>query len=545
MVNGKELLKRIEDQEKRISFIEDTLNLERSAVKPAQEEEVFEPVQESFSEEKVNLPSISFNQVITFLGVLGIIIGAISFFFYAVANHWIGETAQVGIGVLLGFVLFALAYNLRAKKEQWSNIVFGGAYFIEYLAIGIGVLEYKVLPEILGLFLCTAFLISSFGLNFKFKSRMIGYFSLVGGYLIPFITGTYSNDLFILSFYLILSIALVLVSFKFNWADLRLVSFAFLNLFIVSSLFKFIDANSKIIPILFLIIIFVLYNLASLIGSLRNNNKLPILDSVVIGFLPLTFLSFLYAIIDIEIEYFGLIVMLLSFVYLIEIAYFKMKKEKMTESLTYTLLSTGFITLNLGLVFLLNSINEDFLMVLFVVQWLLFAKLSEKMNEKSLYKFFSNAFLILTMYWYIALLRFDHGLLHATFFLGVLALIVYGFYHLFSKNIDYKINAAGFLCSGYLFIYSFFKYLAFFINSDPFREIVLSILWLCYCLFMFSKVPSKEGKTLVGVLLSITLIKIAFVDLLFLEGAFRIIGFIVFGILLLIGGYFIKNEDKK
>jgi uncharacterized membrane protein len=46
----------------------------------------------------------------------------------------------------------------------------------------------------------------------------------------------------------------------------------------------------------------------------------------------------------------------------------------------------------------------------------------------------------------------------------------------------------------------------------------------------------------VGSLLGITLIKIAFNDLFYLEGIFRIIGFIIFGILLIIGGYFIKNE---
>ena len=77
---------------------------------------------------------------------------------------------------------------------------------------------------------------------------------------------------------------------------------------------------------------------------------------------------------------------------------------------------------------------------------------------------------------------------------------------------------------------------------DETSQIILSILWLIYTLVMFSNVETKEGKWLVGSLLGITLIKIAFNDLFYLEGIFRIIGFIIFGILLIIGGYFIKNE---
>lgn len=540
------ILKRLDKQEERISAIEKYLKLDAPISQEEIDEEEIKPISPRKVHKKESFSSISFNQVITFLGILGIIIGAVSFFFYAVANQWIGKSLQVAIGIVLGFALFAFAYKLKDKNQNWSNIVFGGAYFIEYLAIGIGVLVYKVLPSIFGLGLCTLFLISSLGLSIKFKSRSIVYFSLVGGYFIPFITNTYLNDLFILSFYLILTLALVFISYKFNWADLRLVSFIFLNSFISNSLYKFILADSKLIPVIFLILVFVLYNIASLIGSLNNNNNdLAILDSMVIGFLPITFLSYLYSILDINIKFFGLIVMILSLVYLIEIFYFKKKDYKLNLSLIYTLLTTGFITLNLGLIFILNSINLDFFMVLFSVEWLLFAKLSKIVQENNLYKFFSYIFLFLVIIWYLFIVRFDAGIFHGTFFMILFGLIVYGFYNLYKDKIDYKFNGASLAIAGFVFIFSFVKYLAFFIYSNPIREIILSILWLSYCLIMFSKIPNKEGKSLIGVLFAITLLKIAFIDLLYLKGAFRILGFIIFGILLLVGGYFIKNEKSK
>ena len=124
----------------------------------------------------------------------------------------------------------------------------------------------------------------------------------------------------------------------------------------------------------------------------------------------------------------------------------------------------------------------------------------------------------------------------------ILLAIVISFLVLFRKNINFKVNAASFIIGGFALIYSLHKYLWFFNIVDETSQIILSILWLIYTLVMFSNVETKEGKWLVGSLLGITLIKIAFNDLFYLEGIFRIIGFIIFGILLIIGGYFIKNE---
>ena len=126
----------------------------------------------------------------------------------------------------------------------------------------------------------------------------------------------------------------------------------------------------------------------------------------------------------------------------------------------------------------------------------------------------------------------------------ILLAIVISFLVLFRKNINFKVNAASFIIGGFALIYSLHKYLWFFNIVDETSQIILSILWLIYTLVMFSNVETKEGKWLVGSLLGITLIKIAFNDLFYLEGIFRIIGFIIFGILLIIGGYFIKNEAK-
>ena len=541
MVTNKDILNKLEKQSERISLLEEHLGISHKKQKLFKDIDYEEPKEKK--ESSIKVPKLSFNQVITFIGILGIIIGAISFFFYAVANNWIGKTGQVMIGVFLGFILFGFAFVLRKNKEQWSNIVFGGAYFIEYLAIGIGVLEYKVLPDYIGIALSIIFLISSTILSIKFKSRVIAYFTLIGGFLMPFITGIFENNLFVMIIYVVLCIGLVILSFAENWYDLRFTSYVIVSLFIMFSFDKFTSASNALIPLAFLTSIYILYKLAVLIFSSKNKKEnLSILDSIIIVSITIMFLIYVYNLFDWSLVAYGIFTMMFSFIYLGEIFYFKTNKTHLLKSVSYTLLSIGIITINLGFLMLINSVDKDFFLILFAVEYVLFSVISDKSKDGGLYRFYSYIFLILIVYWYAAVLRFENELTHATFFMFILLAIVISFLVLFRKNINFKVNAASFIIGGFALIYSLHKYLWFFNIVDETSQIILSILWLIYTLVMFSNVETKEGKWLVGSLLGITLIKIAFNDLFYLEGIFRIIGFIIFGILLIIGGYFIKNE---
>ena len=543
MVADKDILNKLEKQSERISLLEEHLGISHKKQKLFKDIDYEEPKEKK--ESSIKVPKLSFNQVITFIGILGIIIGVISFFFYAVANNWIGKTGQVMIGVFLGFILFGFAFALRKNKEQWSNIIFGGAYFIEYLAIGIGVLDYEVLPDSIGIALSIIFLISSTILSIKFKSRVIAYFTLIGGFLMPFITGMFENDLFIMLIYIVLCIGLVILSFAENWYDLRFTSYVIVSLFIMFSFDKFTSASNKLIPLAFLTSIYILYKLAVLIFSSKNKKEnLSILDSIILVSITIMFLIYVYNLYDWSLVAYGIFTMIFSFIYLGEIFYFKTNKTHLLKSVSYTLLSIGIITINLGFLMLINSVDTDFFLILFAVEYVLFSVISDKSKDGGLYRFYSYIFLILMVYWYALVLRFENELTHATFFMFILLAIVISFLVLFRKNINFKVNAASFIIGGFALIYSLHKYLVFFKIVNETSQIILSILWLIYTLVMFSNVETKEGKWLVGSLLGITLIKIAFNDLFYLEGIFRIIGFIIFGILLIIGGYFIKNEAK-
>jgi hypothetical protein len=96
------------------------------------------------------------------------------------------------------------------------------------------------------------------------------------------------------------------------------------------------------------------------------------------------------------------------------------------------------ITLNLGILFILKELNPEFFLVLFASQWFLFANLRNVIKgDSTIYTIYTYIFLLLTAIIYFVILKFNEGVLHASFFMVILALIVYGFYNLYNREINY------------------------------------------------------------------------------------------------------------
>ena len=145
---------------------------------------------------------------------------------------------------------------LNKKNAFFSKFLIGGGLFIEFLSIGVGVIEYGVISEIFGLFFLLGFLLVSIVLGIKFISRIIIYYSLVGGFLIPILVGFYDRGIFVLLYLLFLTLALLAVSFKFDWADVRFFAFFFEGIYLVFNAFGVLRVDNLTFSIFFVILTF-------------------------------------------------------------------------------------------------------------------------------------------------------------------------------------------------------------------------------------------------------------------------------------------------
>jgi len=490
--------------------------------------------------------NFAFTHIITFIGVIALLIGVISFFYYAIANEWIGELGQVLIGIFVGLVLLISGIKLRKDKYIWSNTLIGASFFIFLLSIGVGVLSYMVLDSIVGLFLTFIFLGISIFYGIHFRSRLIVYFTIIGGILIPYITGFGNDSNFVLIYYIIFSLGVLLMSSKYSWADIRIVSYALIILFITSIYGSYIISDSYQINLLFLVLIFVLFNISSLIGVVRGEDKsLQIWDSMILMSLPLFILPQIYRLFDWKIELFGALTIFLGIIYIIELLILKDFKSDLHYSVSYILIGISTLLINYGIFLIINKVSIDFFMILFMIEYIMFALMNNNLEKGHIYGAFSKIMLILIAIWYLFVVRFDQGYYHALIFTVIMSVFVIFLLWIYFYQGKRASDGFKFVVSGFLLIYTIHKFSWWIFYNDIGMHVLLSVLWLIFSLIVYSNVETKENKKISILLVVGVLLKIGLKDLFYFEGIYRIIGFIIIGVILIVSGYIIKDDLEE
>ncbi len=515
------------------------------------------PAEAKIVKAKPSAPPISFTTFITVTGIIGLIIGLVSFFTYAISNKWIGHMGQIMTGIIVGLILFALGYKVYDKHPRWAIATLGGAIFVEYLAIGFGVLYYELINPFLAFFILLLFAAIGVLLSLKYNSLLLSYFAILGGFLIPVIAGLSDYPTFIFSFLVLLSSGLLVLSFYKEWVSLRIISCVFLSGYgytfytIIGA--RYIQGDlTPTASLIFLSIFFVIYNISSIIFSIKADKQISVVDVLTLNlntFVSSIFLAYiLMGDNAVSGKVTGLILFLLSFLFLAEVYILKNHLDYKTNinPTIYSLLTSGIILLNAGMILMFGTEEISRIIILLLPQWVLYSYLSDKTKDSNFYKVFSYIFMGLIALWWL----FNLGLVYknvaeSSIVLIAMVLTLLAALFMIKKELNKEINAVFLVIAGFVFFISLMNYLELLFSwLKTYTGAILSGMWLAYSLSLYIYTKSKELKELKGfalAMLIITLLKIAFMDLLNLTGLTRIVGFIIFGILLLIGGYLLRK----
>ncbi len=545
----KKVLDILKKQDKRI------VNLEKK-LEVVQEEEEAEEAEEKRKPSKHM--EISFTSFITVAGIVGLIIGLVSFFTYAIAQNWIGPLGQVSIGAFVGLVLLAAGYNLNKSHPNWSIATIAGAMFIEYLSAGFGAWYYQNIPPSAAFIWLLVLTAASLVIAVKYNSLLVAYFSIVGGFLVPIIAHVSSYPVFTFLFLAVLALSVLILSFYKDWALARFLTYLFVIGYGVAYYNRFgsshpIGELSPALSLVFLGLFFLIYNLSTIIYSIKSDEKINAIDIVTLNLNSFVSAIILYTIVNpvLSDRVIGGIITLVSLVFLAEVLYIKSASDKSNIKPTlYSVFSAGLILLNIGLILILSKGELIRFILLILPQWALYSYLSSSSKDKGFYRAFSYVFFALIAFWWVNNFNLlDETLARGTFVIFMmLVFLVFSFVYS-SKEINEKFNGISLILFGFAFWYSLLTYINSLIPSmsDNLRTTILSGIWLAYSLWLFIKTrDNKEleaAKNISLGLLILTLAKIALLDLWRLpSGPVRIIGFVVFGVLLLAGGLMLKNK---
>jgi uncharacterized membrane protein len=297
--------------------------------------------EKGFFERHPDLEKLIGERLLTFIGVIILVIGIAFFVKFAIDKNWINETGRTAIGILCGGVLLGFAHRLRKNFEGFSSVLVGGGIAVLYFTISYAYQVYHLFPQSAAfgiLIVITAFTIL---LSLSYNRKELAIFAIVGGFCSPLMVSNGTGNLPVLSTYmLILDIGMLVLAFYKKWNIVNILSYAFTILLFAGALSKELNAEDPkyVSALVFSTLFYLTFFGMNIVNNVRAKVKFSAFE--IIALLSNTFLYYAcgYIILkemDAQI-YHGLFTLLVA-VFNCVFAFFLLRRQEVDRNLFYFL----------------------------------------------------------------------------------------------------------------------------------------------------------------------------------------------------------------
>lgn len=219
---------------------------------------------------------------------------------YSIEHQLLSPEIRILGALGLGIGLLLIGWTLRHKKTLYALILQGGAIGILYLTIFAALKLYTLLPLLLAFTLLLVICACSVLFAILQRAISLAIMASIGGYLAPVLLSTGSGDYIALfSYYLLLSSAILLISFWQSWRVLNLIGFLFT--FIVAFWWGRLNFQPDyyLSCQLFILANMIIYGVLAIVLSirgLRREHYQHLIDVILLFSVPLCGFSLQYAI---------------------------------------------------------------------------------------------------------------------------------------------------------------------------------------------------------------------------------------------------------
>ena len=230
------------------------------------------------------------------IGVLAILFGVAFFLKYSFDNKLIGETGRVILGIFWGAAFIGVGEYLQKKKNMglYGQMLSGGGLAVLYLALYAAFALYRLIPAPLAAIGMLAVTTTGMTLSIRYSTYSLAAIALLGGFITPIMLSTGQNQpLTLFSYILLLDIGtLLLLRFR-QWPSLAAASLFGTVLLYFGWHSEFFSDSQRWLAFGVIVVFFVFYNLYILISRLYSQNMESKVDQIVIfGSAAFFFLAF-------------------------------------------------------------------------------------------------------------------------------------------------------------------------------------------------------------------------------------------------------------
>ncbi|RKS85043.1 putative membrane protein [Orbus hercynius] len=219
---------------------------------------------------------------------------------YSIDHELLSPEIRTLGSLCLGLILLTAGWKLRNKKALYALILQGGSIGILYFTLFAAFKLYALVPAVLTFALLVIICACSVMFAVIQRAISLAVIASIGGYLAPILLSTGSgNHIALFSYYLILSTAILTISFWQSWRQLNLIGFVFTFIVAIVWGIRSFKPEFYLECQLFILANMLIYGILAVLLFIRNDPKMPYgqtCDLTLLFSVPLAAFSLQYAI---------------------------------------------------------------------------------------------------------------------------------------------------------------------------------------------------------------------------------------------------------
>lgn len=240
---------------------------------------------ENFKEKNPDIEKFIGENLINKIGILILVLGISFFVKYAIDKDWINEPARVGIGILCGSLLMAIAHKLKKNYAAFSSVIVAGAISVFYFTIAIAFHEYQLFSQTVAFVIMVIITAFSALVSVSYNRQELAVLTLIGGFATPFMVSTGEGNYVVLFTYIaILNIGILGIAFFKKWKIVSILSFVFTYLLFTSWYTKELYDNT--LPhkgaLFFASLFYIIFSIQLVLNNIRNKGNFSIIEYVIL-----------------------------------------------------------------------------------------------------------------------------------------------------------------------------------------------------------------------------------------------------------------------
>lgn len=255
-----------------------------------------EPIQKTNTQVNNDISSEEVSgRILGRIGIAAVVIGVGFFLKYAFDNNWVSFAGRIIIGILIGIIVMAIGQYLRKKYLQYSDLLIGGGMAIIYLSIFASYALYHLVDPMLAFLGMILITIVGVILSITNATITLAFVAFIGGFITPILIGV--NDLgewITLTYITILNAGILGILLYKKWTNLVLVGL--IGTWIIFSGWLATSYNQELLipTLLFILVQFLIFTASSVFRIIVEKLKANPIDYFVITTTALSFAMVCY-----------------------------------------------------------------------------------------------------------------------------------------------------------------------------------------------------------------------------------------------------------